>query len=167
MNIFYLDESPTLAARAHCDKHVNKMAFEGAQMLSTACFQMLPGRITQPQEHLLYAPTHVNHPCNKWVRKSYANFRWLSALVDALDNEHFKRYGTFTDHGVVNSVALELMRVNAPVWYLNATETPPAQAMPLSLHLPTDPIKAYRNYYKQHKAGIAKWERGVNPPEWW
>jgi len=36
MNIFYINESPALAAQELCNIHVNKMALETAQMLSTA-----------------------------------------------------------------------------------------------------------------------------------
>ena len=36
MNIFVLDESPILAARDHCDKHICKMILESAQMLCAA-----------------------------------------------------------------------------------------------------------------------------------
>ena len=36
MNIFVLHQDPDIAAQYHCDKHVNKMIVESAQMLSTA-----------------------------------------------------------------------------------------------------------------------------------
>ena len=36
MNIFILDEDPSVAAQYHCDKHVVKMVLETAQMLSAA-----------------------------------------------------------------------------------------------------------------------------------
>lgn len=36
MNIFYLDENPSIAAAMHCDKHVVKMIVEYAQLMSTA-----------------------------------------------------------------------------------------------------------------------------------
>lgn len=167
VNIFYLHSNPILAARAHCDKHVNKMAMEGAQMLSTACHKLLPLSTTIPFQHLLYKPTHENHPCNIWIRESFTNFLWLSSLVTALDAEHNNRYGTFTDHGVIADLALELMRTYGSNEYKERAKTPPAQAMPDELKIPDNPVLAYRRYYKQHKASIAKWERGVKPPTWW
>ena len=33
MNIFFLDENPTLSAKYHADKHVFKMILETAQLL--------------------------------------------------------------------------------------------------------------------------------------
>ena len=36
MNIFFLDETPSLSAEYLCDKHIPKMLLESAQMLSTA-----------------------------------------------------------------------------------------------------------------------------------
>ena len=44
MNIFVLDEDPTIAAQSQCDKHVVKMIVESAQMLSTA-HRMLDGKL--------------------------------------------------------------------------------------------------------------------------
>ena len=44
MNIFVLDEDPTIAAQMQCDKHVVKMIVESAQMLSTA-HRMLDGKM--------------------------------------------------------------------------------------------------------------------------
>ena len=167
MNIFYLDESPLLAARAHCDKHVNKMAMEGAQMLSTACHILLPKPVTLPLSHLLYATTHIDHPCNIWVRESFRNFLWLSSLVTALDAEHHNRYGSFTDHGVINDLALELMNRYGSAEFKGKPGTEPAQAMPDELKIPGNPVRAYRRYYKQRKSSIAKWERNTKAPAWW
>jgi hypothetical protein len=60
MNIFVLDENPTLAAKYHCDKHIVKMAVESNQMLATAYHLLsndkswrkfpseIPYRITHP-----------------------------------------------------------------------------------------------------------------------
>ena len=42
MNIFILDEDPRKAAQMVCDKHVNKMIIESAQMMSTV-HRMLDG----------------------------------------------------------------------------------------------------------------------------
>lgn len=36
MDIFRLDNDPTVCAKYHCDKHVVKMILEYAQILSTA-----------------------------------------------------------------------------------------------------------------------------------
>ena len=38
MNIFVLDENPTVAGMSLCDKHIVKMVIESAQMLCTALY---------------------------------------------------------------------------------------------------------------------------------
>ena len=35
MNLFILNENPVIAAQEQCDKHINKMVIESAQMLCT------------------------------------------------------------------------------------------------------------------------------------
>jgi hypothetical protein len=72
MNIFYLDKSPYTCARYHCDKHVVKMILETAQLLCGA--HWATGGTAQ------YKPTHLNHPCAIWVRKSLSNYKWLCEL---------------------------------------------------------------------------------------
>ena len=42
----------------------------------------------------------------------------------------------------------------------------PPQCMP-DEYKDKDYVVAYRKYYKGDKAYFAKWERGVNAPEWW
>ena len=42
MNLFVLNENPVIAAQEQCDKHINKMVIESAQMLSTT-HRMLDG----------------------------------------------------------------------------------------------------------------------------
>ena len=68
MNLFVLDSDPGLAAQMACDQHVVKMPVETAQMLSTVCrLRGIP---------LGYKPTHIHHPCTKWVGMSKENFLW-------------------------------------------------------------------------------------------
>lgn len=85
MNIFALDWEPKQAAKWHCDAHIIKMPLETAQMLSTV--NHLSGNGA-----LLYAPTHVNHPCNIWARISKENYQWLWEFGLALCDEYEQRY---------------------------------------------------------------------------
>src|SRR6476469_1492855 len=98
MNIFVLSQKPSEAAIAHCDVHLHKMLLETAQMLSTALHELNPAKWNQM--HSLghtYKPTHANHPCNVWLRKSINNIEWLSNLGIALAIE--RRYrGFYTTH---------------------------------------------------------------------
>lgn len=79
MNIFVTDNCPSTCARVLDDKRVIKMVLECAQMLSTA--------VGGP-----YRPTHVNHPCSKWVRQSSGNAYWLVKHMEALCTEYMLRY---------------------------------------------------------------------------
>lgn len=96
MNIFILDESPILAARAQHDRHVVKMILESCQMLSTACQEhgfiksQLDSGIATPAD--LYKSTHMNHPASIWARASAANFAWLVIHLDALLAEYHRRF---------------------------------------------------------------------------
>lgn len=85
MNIFVLDLDVEKCAKYHCDKHVVKMITEYVQLLST-CLHYYG--FDAP-----YKPTHLNHPCNVWVRSSIENYQWLYALTEALHSEYRHRYG--------------------------------------------------------------------------
>ncbi|MCP3700806.1 MAG: hypothetical protein GY920_20255 [Aliivibrio sp.] len=84
MNIFVTSKCPTKAAKFLDDKRVVKMVLESAQMLSTA--------ITEHGGKAPYKPTHKNHPCNVWARKTRANYLWLLNHFIALANEYTSRY---------------------------------------------------------------------------
>ena len=87
MNIFILSEEPREAARMMCDKHINKMIIEAAQMLCTA-HRMLDGQVERrasksgkrmvnywvhPNSNLeatLYKAVHHHHPCTVWTMET-------------------------------------------------------------------------------------------------
>jgi hypothetical protein len=153
MNIFVLHEQPWVAAEMHVDKHVVKMIVESAQMLSTA-HAVLDG------EQVAYKPTHINHPCSKWVRESVANYQWLYSLFRYLSQEYTHRYGkvhkTWLNHGKT----LATPPKNIP----EKGSTPFALAMP-DQYKDDNPVTAYRKYYLGEKAHIFKWkDRSI--PEW-
>ena len=85
MNIFVTDPCPIKSAKFLDNKRVVKMVLESAQMLSSAV-HFYGG--TGP-----YKATHVNHPCNVWVRTSRSNYLWLYAHFKALLAEYTLRYG--------------------------------------------------------------------------
>lgn len=86
MNLFVLDPVPSVAAKAHCNKHVVKMIVETAQVLSTVLH--LKGVTMEG----LYKPTHRAHPCTLWAAESWSNFRWAVKLGLALCAEYTTRY---------------------------------------------------------------------------
>ena len=133
MNIFVLDTNPKLCAQYHCDKHVVKMILESAQMLSTA------NRGVGLDEG--YKATHVNHPCNKWLRESLANWYWLRDLTYELHTEWKYRYGhpeskTHKSFDVVCNLSVP----NLP----DIEMTDFALAMP-DEYKTNDPVESYRN----------------------
>jgi hypothetical protein len=151
VNIFALSTDPLQAARWHCDAHVVKMTLETAQLLSTV--HHLTGS-TAP-----YKPTHINHPCAVWARSSRANYIWLLTLGLELCQEYTARYGR--THAT-EKVLRYLFRVpDLP----DVGVTPFAQAMP-DEHRGTDPVEAYRRYYRTKRGGrLGTWRR--NQPDWW
>ena len=174
MNIFILDDNPRACAEYHLDKHVVKMPLETAQMLCTAhwithLFGYTPQPIDSDQSKTLreyvkshsvvpYKPAMPNHPCTVWVRSSMQNYIWLMVLGIALGREYTHRYGRKHKS---SELLLELPDIDLPDRGLTTF----AQAMP-DEYRNTDPITAYRDYYRNDKAYIAKWSKR-DVPSWW
>lgn len=177
MNIFYLHGTPKLAAEQHCDKHVVKMILEYAQLLSTAhrvCDGTLrdgyskSGRrkkvwaLADSRDPILYSATHVNHPSAIWVRQNQQNYIWLSQLLHHLCKEYTHRYGKV--HKVEHSGLLEEL-YNWPMDIKQGTFFDPTPAMPEDCIIKDNVLESYHKYYRERKAGFAKWtKRPV--PEW-
>lgn len=87
MNIFVTDSCPTQCAINLDDKRLNKMIVESCQLLSTTVHKLAPSLA-----HGLYKQTHANHPCAKWLRKSYGNYIWLIEHTNALLAEYEWRF---------------------------------------------------------------------------
>ena len=156
MNIFVLSLDPKVAAEMHCDKHVVKMCLEYAQLLSTT-HHMLS---TKPPSNI-YKPTHKNHPCAKWARRSTDNYNWLCRLYLYTCEEYEKRYKR--RH---KSYELRHILQNYPQHLKQGIGTSFAQAMPDKYKNP-DPVVAYRAYYQGEKAYMATWNKGRKQPNWW
>jgi len=84
VNIFVTSGSAFSCAKVLDDKRVVKMVLETAQMLSTA--------ITEHGGEGFYKPTHVNHPCSRWVRETRGNYWWTVLHFHALLSEYSRRY---------------------------------------------------------------------------
>jgi hypothetical protein len=154
MNIFVLDRNPKIAAQYHNNKHVIKMILESAQMICTI------HHLTNSTANNLYKPTHKNHPCTIWARKSLSNYRWLKDLIHHLNDEYRFRYKKNVNH---KSFDLVQTLPEPNIQDIGLTDF--ALAMPDSMKL-SDPVESYRNYYRQSKADIANW--GIREkPFWW
>jgi hypothetical protein len=177
MNIFALDNEPHIAAHYHCDSHVVKMIVETAQMLSTA-HRILDGTLTTrksvsgrnlkhwihaSREDTLYKPTHVNHPCNVWIRETSGNYLWAYSLFYFLSLEYTRRY---------NKVHASFEKLKVPLLYLPANipygdKTKFALAVDKDLIDPTtDAISTYRNYYKRKQQKIKMTWTNRDTPGW-
>ena len=132
VNIFYVDTDPVTAARALCDAHVIKMTVESAQLLSTARHAL--------GLHAPYKATHKKHPCALWVAAYRGNYEWTHAHLVALSDEYTRRFNRVH----ATSSHIEALR-DSSMFPPGLSE--PAQAMP-DEHKRTDPVEAYRAYYR-------------------
>lgn len=161
MNIFYLDENLTLSAQGLCDKHVNKMILETAQLLCTA-HRELDGN-ERADRLCLYKSTHVNHPCAVWVRASELRYNFAYVLLSNLLDEFEFRYGkVHKTKGLLGGLVVSPRNIYASTGF----DGPPL-CMP-DQYKQANAVEAYRAYYKYEKANQpwAKWERGRAKPEW-
>jgi hypothetical protein len=150
MNIFVLDESPVVAAKYACDKHVVKMILESAQMLCAV----------QPEGTAPYKRSFYNHPCTKWVRASTENYDWLVEHAFALCDEYTRRY----DKVHKSQQVIEWCDNNRPELPIGILTEHPT-CMPDYCKMETV-VDSYRNYYMNEKAKFAKWKDG-NIPFWY
>lgn len=89
MNLFLLSLDPQEAAEMQADVHVVKMTLETLQMLYTALHCSLDPIVWNIDP---YKVTHINHPCNLWVRASPLHFWWTLLHGLALAGEYERRY---------------------------------------------------------------------------
>ena len=170
MNIFVLHELPYQAATMQCDKHVVKMVLESAQMLCTAHRVQTP-EVEYPFQ---YRKTHFNHPCNKWIRESAANYQWLYDHFMGLCNEYRMRYNKI--HLCYKKFVQDTdWLAQAPdVKYEHEGLTPFAIAVgdenraKLKQLGITDPVESYRWYYLNDKYFNIdmRYEKGRAMPDW-
>ena len=163
MNIFVLSLDQKEAAQLHVDKHVVKMCCELSQLLSTAHWVLdgeRSGKVwTHPSNPDIYKPTHVNHPCSKWVQRSSANYQWAHKLLRELLSEYTFRYEKI--HKVEREGLVDRLQT-LPIKIQNSTLTPFALAMP-DEYKSDDPVQSYRTYYSQGKQHLAAWKKRKIP----
>ncbi|MFA6613180.1 MAG: pyrimidine dimer DNA glycosylase/endonuclease V [Endomicrobiia bacterium] len=154
MNIFVLDKNPNLAAQFQCDKHICKMIIESCQILCSVFYHN--SEIVPP-----YKLTHSNHPCCKWSRESLGNFNWLLKHTKSLLEEYNVRY---YKHHKCNEILDWINKNKSKLKFHKIKITAFVQAMP-EQYKKTDPVEAYRDYYKGGKYKIAVW-KNVLAPNW-
>ena len=152
MNIFFLDEDPTMSAQYHVDKHVVKMILETAQLLCGVHHATAPDNTYVP-----YKLSHKNHPCSIWARTSLSNYLYLCELGLELCKEYTYRYGKRHKSQDVIEWCL-INKPNVP----DVEFTEPAKAMPDEYKV-GDVVQSYRNYYMGAKSGFATWKNREKP----
>jgi hypothetical protein len=153
MNIFILDYDPEVCAQYHCDKHVVKMILETAQMMCTV--------LNEVGYETPYKSTHPKHPCTLWLKESRGNYLWTRQLAEGLNAEYKLRYNK-TDNHKSWDVIENLPALPKELPLAGLTKFP--QAMP-DQYKHTDPVVAYRTYYRQDKRDFATWKLAT--PIWW
>ena len=177
MNIFALDEDPSMAARMVCDQHASKMCVESVQMLVSGLLNNGAPADRMPLTKSTSKPHkggYRNHPATKWASESDSNWIWLYQHAQELCRQFKVRFGK--EHFAGEQLT-ELRR--AVVWadYLPGTTHPSPFARCLNqskgrnldllcTETYTD-VEAYRIFYMREKAGFACWEKGVEAPTWW
>ena len=192
MNIFVLSESPFESGVWQHDRHVVKMTLESCQMLSTAiwtcpeymaAYESCYGDATHghnganSETPRLYKSTHVNHPCNIWLRESPANFFWLVEHLNALIGEYGRRFhkphGCDSVRWTMNTIAASMVGldryhnssrveirpgkwnrktfIDPKISLQSANHTPFAVCMPDAFRVTDDPIASYRKVYLESK----------------
>ena len=167
MNIFILDSDPVIAAQMACNKHVIKMVLESAQLLCTAHRTLNPDSDFQ-----FYKATHVNHPCNKWIREHVNNYKWLCEHAIGLCDEYEHRYSKthkcrpiieWCSKNIPNIKNANALHFLGGYW---VTEIP--QCMPDEYKCQNSAVIAYRNFYWFDKRIKFKCEWGNREkPYWW
>lgn len=176
MNIFYVDECPSIAARSLVDKHVVKMILESCQLLATA-HRVLDGQkqivlgkngrkitryvLSDNREQVLPKSTHINHPCAVWVRENKENYSWLWQHTLVLNTEYTFRFGK--KHAYSGKVLYALY--NSPYECPIGSFTSPPTAMPKEYIVEGDSVSSYRNYYRLGKSHLHKYSVR-QAPEW-
>lgn len=158
MNIFYLSRDIQECAQAHCDRHVNKMILESAQLMASV------HRLTDPNPDKipeLYRLTHKNHPCAVWARESLDNYEYLFNLCLFLNEEAQYRYGHHKNHLSLEKI-MSWPTPNIPT--LGFTEPP--KCVHDDFKGMDDVVEAYRAYYRRDKADIVTWTKR-NKPDWY
>ena len=172
MNIFVVDEDPTIAAKSLCDKHINKMAVESVQMLVSALRRHGATDMDVPTtaKGTPHRGGYANHPSTRWAGDSSGNFEWLVLHAIALCDEFTFRYNknhacmkqldkivesfSFIPCGDMTDVAL---CVGGEIHNELGFKTAPI----------ADATSIYRDFYVRDKSDFAKWDKGRPAPSWW
>lgn len=160
MNIFVTHEHPLFCAKYLDDKRVIKMCLETAQMLSTAIHYLYGSEKALAMG--LYKPTHVNHPCNVWVRQSLGNYIWARKHLYYLLKEYYARYGkSHACESILNALPF------APLVDWKEYNKTPFANCAANASLGVD-FKNESNIFKAYKDYLTvRWDNDKRKPTWY
>ncbi len=156
MNIFYIDKDPQVCAQQHNDRHVVRMCYEYAEMLSYA-FQV-KGIDYGYRIRLNMA----KHKSSRWTRENIENWRWLYKLCMALGEEYKYRFDHTEDHRSI-SIAKSLPEPTPDIVPDGEFYDPPL-AMGYAYTFAENRRDCYRLFYRIGKAYFNEWKRREVPP---
>ncbi len=171
MNIFVLSESycPIESARFQCDDHIRKMGIESTQLLANVFSKDDLKLAPKTQTGNVRKHSHINHPCDKWIKESKQNVDWLILHARELFNEFTFRYKkrhfteSFLDWIENNTDLINLNNNCVTPFPIAINESMICRKVENFNSLPR--FLQYRLYYKFDKP-FAQWNKGRNVPYW-
>jgi hypothetical protein len=166
MNIFVLDQDPTIAARYHNDRHVVKMILEAAQMMFMAHVFYEGGdyfNAAGGEEYFNKLSTlekYTGYLAPRWVRATTSNYDWTWLLAKSLLHEFEDRY----KHAHSYKAKIERLK-DYPTGIPEGSLRPFVQSMP-QVYRRHSAVEAYRLYYMHEKAHLAEWRPPSSVPAW-
>ena len=145
MNIFATFDDPVRAARWLDDQRLIKLMLESTQMMATAAHSVDLWKEGMPK------PSHVNHPCNKWVRERRGNFDWMLEHTLALEAEWQRRFDHQRRHKTLEifcRLGGKEVRRSLPKGRTEFANCAANSTLGISFHHVTDVRKAYRMYLR-------------------
>ena len=183
MNFFWLDEDVERSVQQHVDAHVNKIALEVTQVLSTALWQIgyshvaydaalwyesgqweTSGRVSVSRA---YKPSHQSHPLCRWCHDP-VNYMWALWYGIELCKEHKHRCGTIIQAWRVLSQLPRFEVYSRPTtaYAAVADELVTSGELARGKIVPIPrAVELYRQYYRQHKWHLHRWTNRETP-EW-
>ena len=170
MNIFATDENPIIAARNLCDKHINKMIVESAQMLANGFSLERLAQDDVPRNQKGQPRTHgySKHPCTIWTYETTDNMEWLCSHALEMGNERRYRWPDRARHFSLNFIAWCYENIKDSI-APNGEITDFAVAISEDMNCrkiegfdDLSSIDQYRFYYKHDKA-FADWTKRPRP----
>ena len=170
MNIFATDSNPIIAARNLCDKHINKMIVESAQMLANgfSLERLAQGDVPRSQKGNPRIHGYPKHTCTLWAYETTDNMEWLCSHALEMGNERRYRWPDRARHFSLNFIAWCYENIKDSI-APNGEITDFAVAISEDMNCrkiegfdDLSSIDQYRFYYKHDKA-FADWTKRPRP----